>query len=1103
MTPPLDEQQREIYQGLSAIGPEIAAFYLDGVQIVESNFRTRSYLLGHIMREMDQGLREIYGNSQKTEELKNDIDDKELESLYTELEEFFKKTDYLQNPSHNDFKKNGHLASIIASFGYDIKHPFTIQYFKVTRWLHKYAHKRGAYHEPRIPNDIINLWNEFEDLLSILIGNYYSIADRLDTILLHENPTKPILSTLPNLFKNQSREIYFFNNLKHKGWLIPLSEAGYFNASNNPCPIESEETPGVYSFPLWSVLNYLLFVGRENLEKPRPAISKTLSQIVIDFYHYKDENGNRIDNYRTDYALFELIQTLPEEYIKDEHFLFIEAALKGQLGYHLSFGFTEFIERLITFENKKLLLRGIDLLLMIHVHEGSYETIHSIFGNDELLRILSDVKHKIIPVLDYELYLKIIDCINEVKKLELNDFHVISIPTIENHEQISFPEKYSCQLVFLLRDILESLDNQQVNEILKELLDSEEAILNRIAFHIIGVRYDEFKDLLWQIKINPLSLPETKHELYELFFRNSKYFSEEEIDQVINWINTDESSISDYGVNSNIFDKSNAYRKREWLNALVPSKSEKVEHLITELELINDAKLENPGFEVFCSSSFGYKSPLSIDDFNNLELKQIISSFKEFAKEDHSLMGPDIEGFIHEFSQAISNKPTKYNNNFSDIIDAPLELKYAWINGLEIAWRGKKTFDCGEVFATIKEIIENKNFEAIYNSNEKYSGYFISRLLSFISEGLQNNEHEFEFSLMPLIKDILFIILRNDLKPYFEYDELALTVLNSIKGKTYMSLLQFSLTLARYDNNETFRWDRDIKQLFSDEVNSGKKNPVFYYILGRYFHKIQHLDEVWVNDNFEKIFPIVADENWNASVSGYFSGKNAIPRKYYFKLFATNGHLEKGILATDLERESLKNLTQHICLAYLYGFKEAELESNIIHLLTKTVNEKIISRMIYIFRDSRVPTTSTATDSSKKVKMMWKKIYERAYKLENRQQDILFLSGCCTWLLNIDKIDDELLDIILNSVQYLNSQDRRNFYNALSKHIHATPQEVGTIMVELSKGDVFYNLSRDKIKDLVATLYKNGVKDKADRICNLHGEKGIHFLRELYAEYNT
>ena len=135
--------------------------------------------------------------------------------------------------------------------------------------------------------------------------------------------------------------------------------------------------------------------------------------------------------------------------------------------------------------------------------------------------------------------------------------------------------------------------------------------------------------------------------------------------------------------------------------------------------------------------------------------------------------------------------------------------------------------------------------------------------------------------------------------------------------------------------------------------------------------------------------------------------------------------------------------------------------------------------------------------------MLWERIFERAVKLENKEQDILLLSGCCTWLLNIDKIDDELLDIILNSVQYLNSQDRRNFYNALSKHIHATPQEVGTIMVELSKGDVFYDLSRDKIKDLVATLYKNGVKDKADRICNLHGEKGIHFLRELYAEYNT
>lgn len=1101
---PLSEQQREIYQGLSAIGPEIAAFYQDGVQIVESNFRTRSYLLGHIMREIDGGLRNIFEHKHEKKKLQEKIQDEELMQVFSNIEYFFKGTDYLSEVTFNDFKEaKGHISSVIASFGLDMDHPLTVQYIKVVIWLNKYAHRSGAFNEPRSSSDIIRLWNEFEDLLSKLIGSYYSIADRLDTIISTDSPSEYIIYTLPNLLKEQSRECYFFSNLKHIGWLVRLYEEGYFDASNNPFPIESQETPGAYSYPYWPILSYLDFVGNENLKKPKGSISKTLSQIIIDFYHFKDENGNRIDNYRTDYALFELIQTLPEEYIKDEHFLFIEAALKGQLGYHLSFGFTEFIERLITFENKKLLLRGIDLLLMIHVHEGSYETIHSIFGNDELLRILSDVKPKIIQSLGFDIYLKVYFKINEVLGLDNYAFSNFSIPTIEDHHQTSFPEKFSCQLVYFLRDILEILKHEEAYDILKVLLASKTPIFNRIAFHIIRVRYNEFNNLLWNLDINPLSLFETKHELYELFSEHTKDFSSKEVEKVIDWIKSDDYSVYfNNGDSPALIESIIAYRKREWLSALTSSKSKKVEILISELTKINDAEIDHPGFDIYFSAHSGYVSPLSIDEFNEKDIKQIISIFEEFAKEEHNLMGPDIEGFIHVFSQAISNNPIKYINSSSKIIEAPLELKYAWINGLEIALREKKILDYNEIFNTIKKTIGNNGFWFFYNNNERYTRNYISRLLSFISEGLKDIEHAFEFSLMPLIKDILFIILDNDLRTSSEYDELAMAMLNTTKGKTYLALLQFSLMVSRYEEIETNKWDKDVKQFFADEINSGKENQVLYYILGRFFHNIQYLDEAWVNDNFEKIFPIKSGHNWNASFSGYFSGENAMPRKYYFKLFVTNGHLEKGLLATNLERESLKYLTQHICMAYLYGFEEAELESSLIQMLTKTINVDIISRMIHIFKDSRVPTTSTATDSSKKVRMIWQNIYERASKLDNKQQDILLLSGCCTWLINIDKIDDKLLDIILNSVQYLNSHDRRNFYNALLKHIHTTPQEVGAIMVELAKGDVYYDLSRDKIKDLVSTLYKNGVKDKADKICNLHGEKGVDFLRKIYAENN-
>ncbi len=56
----MTERQLEIHKGLKAIGPEIAQFYIDGMQVVDSELGTKSNLLAHILREIDDGLRDIF-----------------------------------------------------------------------------------------------------------------------------------------------------------------------------------------------------------------------------------------------------------------------------------------------------------------------------------------------------------------------------------------------------------------------------------------------------------------------------------------------------------------------------------------------------------------------------------------------------------------------------------------------------------------------------------------------------------------------------------------------------------------------------------------------------------------------------------------------------------------------------------------------------------------------------------------------------------------------------------------------------------------------------------------------------------------------------------
>ena len=64
----LSPRQSEIYQNLEAIGPEIAAYYRDGIRILQNeNLETAASLLGHIAREIDGGLRDVLSEKRKEE----------------------------------------------------------------------------------------------------------------------------------------------------------------------------------------------------------------------------------------------------------------------------------------------------------------------------------------------------------------------------------------------------------------------------------------------------------------------------------------------------------------------------------------------------------------------------------------------------------------------------------------------------------------------------------------------------------------------------------------------------------------------------------------------------------------------------------------------------------------------------------------------------------------------------------------------------------------------------------------------------------------------------------------------------------------------------
>ncbi|MEO6904164.1 MAG: hypothetical protein ABI315_13580 [Bacteroidia bacterium] len=1101
----MTDQQNEIYKGLNSIGREIAEFYNDGIQIMASDLGSKSYLIGHILREIDGGLRDIFGLKPIKEKFQKGIKTDELELLFKEFVSDYRAYNYLKGVTLEEFKgAKGHIASIVVSFGFSIKDPLTKQYIKIAIWLYKYAHRSGAYNLPRDPADIINIWIEFEDILSKLIGNYYAISDRLDTLLKMEEPTSEILKTLPNILHLEARFIYFFKNLKSTNWLPHLYKEGYFNGASNPTPHEISDNLGYFTIPYWGVLQYLEHVAESNAKAPTTEASELLLSITSGISNYKSENGKRIENFRTDNSLFKIICNLPEQYLREEHFIFILEALKNKWANGIGYSYGKLLERLLNDEEKFFIKNGIEILLSHKDYKSnSFENIESIFENYNLSEIISEFKVRLIGACGTELLQQGIKKIEEVISVDEPSFNNYFLPAIENHEQTSFPDAFGCQLTYLVRDCLESMPLDKIADTIAILLKHEHAIFKRLAFHTIRIRYNELSKMFWGYLGNPLNQVGTKHEVFKLIKRHAKTFSNDQLKQILTWVESANYYISDNlkGQTERI-EKNIAYQKKEWLAALSGVNSEELSNLTKTLNEINDSEIEHPGFDTWHTSLSGNVSPLTNEEILSMSLVEIIQYFDKFKEQEHNFMAPSIDGLSNAITLAIRKNPNLYNTECDIVINSSHNFMHTWISGLTESWKEEKVhFPTDEILETISKIVNKNEFWQSHNSQDKYGRWFISNLLSFFHSGLSDDNHAFDEKYLLTIKSIIIHILKMDKTEIDNHNDLSMTVLNTSRGHLYMVMIEYSLRLARVENKTNKRWDPEIKVIIGNLLNSKDENTLLYYVLGQYLPDINYLDEDWLFENFNTIFPVRNKTNLLSSLTGYLFYNSQL-NKTHFDLFRKNGQYKIALTnAEELSKNTKNGLVEQICQAYLYGFEGAELENELLKTLISHENEDMYSYLIYFFWS---PNRRFDTKIVHKIVPIWQAIFDNAILLKRPKIDCLMLSGSSKWINSVTKIDEGVRNILIKSAPYISQRDRYALLDGIYKHINNDPQKAGEILFELFKIEVTHDISRGKITDMIEILYQQGItKNIADKICLIHAEKEIDFLESIYRKYNT
>ncbi len=1086
--PELSPRQSEIYRNLEAIGPEIAAFYLSGVKVLQNDdIETSSYLLAHIAREIEGGLRDVLST------------DPEKRKIQKQL----KKADL-----GNFSERRGHIASILAALGIDdLDDPLAKKWIRVATQFHEFAHRQGAWEAPRAKEIFVPLWHEFEEVLMDLVGNHFNFLNRVDHFLAYEEPTEEIIKTLPNLLKAGVRYNYFFRNLQSPAWLKPLEKKGWFDLQSRPPFYEVPDQPGVYVPSLWPPLVYLKEVANHTREHPSNKTTETLVEIFKGIITYINNNQERVLHKYTIWDLVEILDTFPIDWLERQHIVFLSQSLQWGPPLIINNVIEEkFLPKILNAKARELTLLFLEVMIkdpkMLSIMEKQTPAIVKLCGIEAVNIALKQIHNIIAERVDRFAMLQGIEATPSEKLLGYDEL-----------------------LVHFICSLLRRAEAENIAETVEDLLQKTHDIFRRIALHAITHHYEDLKQMFWQRQDNPLEDTLLKPELYRLLQINCRAFDEAEIEQILQWIESEQDTVS--SADDETRSKQEAYRKREWLSALMETGNEKVVAAYHKYKQINPAKLERPGHLFWAVTWVGRTSPTTIEEMSDMSNAQIAGLLNDFK--DKGVSGPSVpteDGLAEMLEEYVTLNPQRFVNDLQPFQSVRNFYQYWILRGLLKAWHDKREFDWEKLLDFIYQLISSEQFWDEHHET-RYGGHseWIFAVAELIESGTKNGAHVFDMKLLPLAEKILLVLIEKVGLIPSTIQDLPTAVVNSDRGSVFSAMMSYALQFARVNGvDQEDRWPQTIKADFTRRLDrSVEQSFEFSFTLGAYLTYLLYLDKAWVVDNIDRIFPKQDEYHWHVAFSGYLLYSKPLSEAIY-SLLKESGHYVKAITSdfcsqqidatvlpqtpivyldsqqidVTVERVVQEKLVSDICLGWMEGFETLEDETSLICQLVNCDNPNLLSTLIHYFWKKR---DNLPEELKVKVIPTWRALYESLSQKDDIEKYGEVLSRLSGWVALVDKIDAEVLKWLKMSTQYIRGlTDSAFFVEELLPHATKTPAEVGDIYLGMLMHNVYPYHDQEHIQGIVRVLYNMEHKEVADRICNLYGAAGFDFLRSLYDE---
>ena len=1096
----LTPRQTEIYRNLKDIGPEIAAFYLDGIKILQNKeLETVANLLAHIAREIDGGLRNILAG-RRTEKLEFVIHTPNDEKLTCEKkgEDTIELDINIPGTVKLTYKKIAeHRPSILRSLGIDEPSLIAERWIEVTGQFNKFAHRHGAWKAPRSREEFEHLWYDFEDVLADLVGSYLDLLSRLDRILAYKAPTPDIIGTLPNLLESDARRAYFFRQLKYPTWLKPLRDAGWFNPEKNPLPYEVPENPGYYRTPVWYALEYVEKVAHH----PECPVD-LLVDIVDAIIDHTNDTGERIENDSTNRRLIEIIGTLPIDRIECKHITFMGTALKyGWVSRTIS---EIILPKFLSESEKDLSLDLLKVMFDAKVVNGQIRPVMEEYWLKEAIKQQEQAISELCGFEAAEIVL------TQIRTLIAEGVHSFDfIERIEVEPSYGRRQRYAELLVSFTCRLFHLASPDTIAETVKSLLKETiaasrdhqytkgyPATFGRIALNVITHHYDDLKRLFWEWDGNPLEEYELKPQLYQLIQTHCLNFNEGEIDQILHWIESDQYYTVLLTEDNEKGTKTVAIYKREWLTALMETGNERVVAAYRHYEQINPIKIERPGLSR--SIKIGYEeismmTAAELSKMSNAEIAQYLNDFEE-----KKLWADSINGLVKALRECVAANPRRFTDDLQPFQGVRYQYQHSILSGLLNAWRDKKEFDWGALFKFIDQILLSEQFwTEHFEEPPNYRNWIISTTADLIAKGTNDDKHAFDVQLLPITEKILMILVEKAEPSVSISKDLSSAVLNSARGSVFSAMVNYALRYAQINGR---RWPQAIKEDFTKRLNKNAESSFeFSFMLGNSLPNLLDLDKEWVIDNIDRIFPRQDESHWEAAFSGYLFLPQTAEDLY--SLLRKHGNYQKALNTDFADQQVLRRLIEHICWDWIEDRETLNDKTSLIYQLINSDNPKHLSEMVHFFWRQRYNTPDKVKS---KVMPAWRALIEvvSPNSSEAEYQEILgSLSG---WLGLVDKIDEETLEWLKLSAKHVERRfNSASFVKTLREHVPQTPKEVGEIYLEMLNNEVYPDYAPTDIQETIRILYNHGYKEDADEICNLYAAAGFDFLRSLYEEYQN